>query len=117
MVRRWWGGEDRGAVTVEAAFALAALVSVLTMCLGGLLAASSQVRCVDAAREAARLVARGADDEAVVAARRVAPSGAEITVHVDGDGVSATVTAHTPLLPRLTLRATAFAVREPGAAS
>lgn len=116
MIRRTWGGGERGAVTVEAAFALAALVAVLTMCLGGLLAASSQVRCIDAAREAARLVARGAEDEAVAAARRVAPPGAEVAVHVDGDRVTATVTAHTPLLPRLKLHASAFAVREPGVA-
>ncbi|MCX4093625.1 pilus assembly protein TadE [Nocardia sp. alder85J] len=83
------------------------------MCLGGLLAAVTQVRCVDAAREAARLAARGAEGEAVAAARRVAPPGAEVAVRVDGDRVTATVTARTPLLPRLSLRAGAFAVREP----
>jgi hypothetical protein len=115
---RWYSsrGGDRGAVTVEAAVALAALVAVLVMCVGGLLAAATQVRCVDAAREAARLRARGADGDAVAAARRIAPPGAEVTVRVEGDGVSATVTARTPLLPRLRLHAGAFAVLEPGVA-
>ena len=46
-------------VTVEAAFAIAALVVVLVLCVSGLTAVSMQVRCVDAAREAARLAARG----------------------------------------------------------
>ena len=53
---------DRGAATVEAAFAIAALVVVLVLCAGGLTALSMQVRCIDAAREAARLAARGDDD-------------------------------------------------------
>ncbi|WP_280269166.1 TadE family type IV pilus minor pilin [Nocardia wallacei] len=100
-------------MTVEAAIALAALVSAVLLCLGGLLAAPTQVRCVDAAREAARLVARGADSDALPAARRIAPRGAEITIRTDGDQVIAIVTAGTPLLP-LQLRAEAVAVLEPG---
>ncbi|MCM6772746.1 pilus assembly protein TadE [Nocardia sp. CDC159] len=105
---------DRGAVTVEAAIALAALVAVVVLCLTALLAAAMQIRCVDAAREAARLSARGADDDAVVAARRVAPAGASISVRDDGDRVVATASARVPLLPLLVLRAEAVAVRELG---
>ena len=38
---------------------MAALVVVLMLCVAGLTAVSMQVRCIDAAREAARLAARG----------------------------------------------------------
>ena len=38
---------------------MAALVVVLILCVSGLTAVSMQVRCIDAAREAARLAARG----------------------------------------------------------
>ncbi|WP_281032753.1 TadE family type IV pilus minor pilin, partial [Nocardia asiatica] len=41
-------------MTVEAALALTAVLAAVVLCLGALLAASTQVRCVDAAREAAR---------------------------------------------------------------
>ncbi|WP_245721447.1 TadE family type IV pilus minor pilin [Nocardia crassostreae] len=86
---------------------------MLVLCAGALLAAAAQVRCVDAAREAARLAARG-DAEAVATARQVAPPRAEITVRADGDLVVAVVSARSPLLP-LTLRAEAVAAREPEA--
>ncbi|EFD56183.1 conserved hypothetical protein [Mycobacterium tuberculosis T92] len=44
---------------MEAALAIATLVLVLVLCLAGVTAVSMQVRCIDAAREAARLAARG----------------------------------------------------------
>jgi Flp pilus assembly protein TadG len=105
--------DDRGAVTVEAAIALAALLIAVLLCLGALLAVSAQVRCVDAAREAARLAARGAGTDAIPAARRVAPPGATVTLRAEGDQVIATVTVRTPVLP-LVLRADAVAALEPG---
>lgn len=46
---------DRGAVTVEAAIALFALVTVLALSFAGIAAVADQLRCTDAAREAARL--------------------------------------------------------------
>ncbi|WP_238072590.1 TadE family type IV pilus minor pilin, partial [Rhodococcus zopfii] len=49
------GSGEQGGVTVEAAITLAALVSVLVLCLGAVLCVSHQFRCQDAAREAARL--------------------------------------------------------------
>ncbi|MFD6155865.1 TadE family type IV pilus minor pilin [Nocardia sp. NPDC060256] len=107
-------GDDRGSVTVEAAIALATLVVAVVLCIGALLAASTQVRCVDAAREAARLSARGDEANAISAARRVAPPTADISVHGEGSQVIARVTARTPLLPLLTLHADAVASREPG---
>jgi len=50
---------DRGAVTVEAALALSTLVVFLALALGALAAVTESIRCVDAARELARLAARG----------------------------------------------------------
>ncbi|MDM4141072.1 TadE family type IV pilus minor pilin, partial [Mycobacterium sp. FLAC0960] len=59
---------DAGTSTVEAALGIAALVVVLVLCLAGVTAVSMQVRCVDAAREAARLAARGDERSAAAAA-------------------------------------------------
>ncbi|MGW2665831.1 TadE family type IV pilus minor pilin [Nocardia tengchongensis] len=99
--------------TVEAAIALAALVAVLVLGVGALLAVSAQVRCVDAAREAARLAARGENESAVATAHRVAPPGARVAIHLEGDLVVAEVTARAALVP-ITLRAAAVAAQEPG---
>lgn len=107
---------DRGGVTVEAAIAIAAFVLVLGMALGGTSAVADQVRCVDAAREAARLTARGEQDEAQAAAKRIAPPNAEVTIKMTGEHIEVHVNA-TPvggLLPGVHLHAEAFAVREPG---
>ncbi|NCL76205.1 Apoptosis inhibitor [Rhodococcus sp. YH1] len=104
---------DDGGVTVEAAIALTTLVSVLVLCLGAVLCVSNQLRCQDAAREAARLAARGDGVRAVEVAARVAPEGARISVRPDGDLVVATVTADGPLLPMVTLTAEAVSVIEP----
>ncbi|WP_281180848.1 TadE family type IV pilus minor pilin [Nocardia lijiangensis] len=97
---------------MEAAIALGALVVAVMVCLGALLAASTQVRCVDAAREAARLAARGDRANAVSTARRVAPPKATISLRTEGEHVVAVVSARTPLLP-LELRAEAVAALEP----
>jgi hypothetical protein len=86
---------------------------VLVLCLAGVTAVSMQVRCVDAAREAARLAARGDDRSAVDAARRIAPGGARVGVHRDGDFVVAIVVAHSKLLPSLDIAAKAVAAQEP----
>ena len=83
------------------------------VCLAGVTAVSMQVRCVDAAREAARLAARGDERSAINAARRVAPSGARVQVHRDGDFLVATVVAHSKLLPTLDIAARAVAAAEP----
>lgn len=102
-------------MTVEAALSLTVIVVVLAACLAGVGCAVAQIQCVDAAREAARLAARG-DDGAVAAAQRIAPAGARVSVGSGGDQVTATVTA-TPVggvLPGVRLTATAVAAREPG---
>ncbi|BAX94754.1 hypothetical protein MSG_04641 [Mycobacterium shigaense] len=98
---------------MEAALGIAALVVVLVLCLAGVTAVSMQVRCVDAAREAARLAARGDERAAVDAARRVAPSGARVQVHRDGDFLVATVVARSNLLPTLDISARAVSAAEP----
>jgi len=93
--------------------AIASLVVVLVLCLAGITAVSMQVRCVDAAREAARLAARGDERSAVEVAGRIAPSGAQVRVHRDGEFVVATVVAHSNLLPTLDIGARAVSVAEP----
>ena len=83
------------------------------LCLGGVTAVSMQVRCIDAAREAARLAARGDEGLAVDAAHRIAPVGARVQVHRDGDFVVATVVARSKLLPSLDIRSKAVSALEP----
>jgi hypothetical protein len=85
---------------------------VLVLCVSGLTAVAMQIRCVDAAREAARLAARG--DDGSHAARAVAPDGAAVQLRRDGDLVVATVTARSPLLPGITVEGQAVAAVEPG---
>ena len=87
---------------------------VLVLCLAGVSAVSMQVRCVDAAREAARLAARGDDRSALDVARRIAPPAARIQVRRDGDFLVATVVANSKLLPTLDITAKAVAAAEPG---
>jgi len=110
-------GGERGSATVEAALAVCAVVVVLAMALAGSAAVFAQLRYTDAAREAARLVARGEQDRADEAARRVAPSGADIAIRVRGDEVLVEVNAEPAgVLPGLVVRAEAMAVLEPGVA-
>jgi hypothetical protein len=92
---------------------VATLVAVLVLCLAGLTAVSMQVRCIDAAREAARLAARGDERSAIAAARGVAPGGAGVELRRDGEFVVATVTARSKLLPMLHIAATGASVVEP----
>lgn len=92
--------------------AVATLVAVVVLCVAGIGAVAAQVRCVDAAREAARLAARG-DSSAVAVSQRIAPAGAAIRVRHDGGLIIATVTVAATGLPGLRLRAEAVAVPEP----
>jgi hypothetical protein len=83
------------------------------LCVSGLTAVSMQVRCVDAAREAARLAARRDDGSAAVAAQRIAPDGAAVQLRREGEFVIARVTARSVLLPSVTVAAEAVAAVEP----
>lgn len=89
-------------------------MAILVICVAGLTAVSMQVRCVDAAREAARLAARG-DGDAATVARTVAPTGAVLHLRHDGAYVVATVTAKSALLPGVSITAEAVAAAEPAA--
>ena len=98
---------------MEAALGVATLVAVLVLCLAGITAVSMQVRCIDAAREAARLAARGDERSAVAAARGIAPGGAGVQLRWDGRFVVATVIARSNLLPTLAITATGVSAVEP----
>jgi hypothetical protein len=84
------------------------------MCVGGVAAVSAQVRCIDAAREAARLAARGDEAAAGSVSRAVAPPNATLEVHRDGGFVVATVSSRSGLLPGVVIVARAVAAAEPG---
>lgn len=107
---------DRGAVTVEAAIALCALVTVFGLMLGGVAAIADQLRCTDAAREAARLLARGQRQLAEDAVRNIGPAAARLAVRDEGDTVTVEVSAEplSGMLPGVHLRGEAYAVLEPG---
>ena len=90
------------------------MVVVLALCVCGLTAVAMQVRCVDAAREAARLAARGDQRAATGAARELAPDGASVDLRRAGGMVVARVAARSVLLPGITVAAEAVAAVEPG---
>jgi hypothetical protein len=107
-------------VTAEAAMVIPVLLLV-TVALAWLVTLGiAQVRCVDAAREGARLAARGEPPGVVTAAvLRAGPSGAHATVDESGDAVTvsveATVVPDVPLLdhlPAVTLHADATSTAE-----
>ncbi|NES13250.1 MULTISPECIES: TadE family type IV pilus minor pilin [Micromonospora] len=95
---------------------LPALVLLLAAGLTAVGAVTTRAGCLDAAREAALAAARGEPGSA--AGGRHAPGGAEVSVTVSGDRVTATVRAPVRTLgarlPRITVSATAVAAVEPG---
>lgn len=85
---------DRGAVTVEFALTLPALLLVLALAVGAITAADARLACADAARVGARSLARGESEaRAGELAREAAPAGAEIGLGRDGETARVTVTA------------------------
>ncbi|MEE4546704.1 TadE family type IV pilus minor pilin [Streptomyces sp. V4-01] len=105
-------GRDQGYVTAESAMVIPMLVALTGLLIWGLMAAAAQVRCVDAARAAARQAARS-ETPAVVraAARQAAPSGARISVSRADGLVRVRVVVPAPRFP-LTLVAEAAALDE-----
>lgn len=108
-----------GSVTVETALALPALVLVLATMLWAIVAVTGQLRCIDAARVAARAIARGDSvPDAVAAANRLAPPGADVRVRRDGDLVRVDVSADVgvpiggTLLPAITVSGDAAVAAE-----
>jgi hypothetical protein len=110
------GRGDRGSVTVEAALALCGLALVVAMALGAVAAVTASLRCTDAARELARLAARGEAERGRAVAARLAPAGAHVTLQIHGDEVVAEVTAPPVRLLPVHVRGRAVAVLEPGVA-
>lgn len=107
-------GSEAGSVTVEAALVLAVLMVVVAASLAGIGCVIAQLRCADAAREAARLAGRGDTEGAASAVRSIAPAGAVLTLRTDGGLSIATVSvgAVSGLLPGVVIRATAGAAEE-----
>ncbi len=109
---------ERGSVTAEAALVLPVLVVLLTVAVGTMSAVTAQLRCVDAAREAARAAARGESMQAAVElAVLAAPAGARVAVDGGAERIVVTVTAEVQigggLLPAVTVRGEAVARPEP----
>jgi hypothetical protein len=107
-------------VTAETAVVLPVLLFVLGGAVAAVVVVGAQLRCVDAAREAARAAARG-EPTAVVTemAAEAGPDGATTEFGGDGDTVQVTVSATvSPLGPlpwHVEVSATATGMREPGA--
>lgn len=105
-------------VTAEVAVAIPSLVLLLAVALAAVDLGVSQVRCVDAARTGARLLARAEPlTEATNQIRAAAPREAVVTVDSSGDLVSVRVSAPVPAaLARIGIRggptAIAVALRE-----
>ncbi|MCW2543834.1 MAG: TadE family protein [Frankiales bacterium] len=107
---------EEGSATAEAAVVLPALMAVLAMAVGVVVAVGGQLRCVDAARVGARVAARGDSDAAVRrAVAAVAPRGAVVTLTRRGGLVEVQVHARvlgTRLLPAVPVEGSATAERE-----
>lgn len=100
-------------VTAEIAVALPALVLALTLGVSAVVAVTDQLRCVDAARTGARLLARGEDAGRVRAeVARQAPDGAAIAMGVGSGSVTVEVVGEPPRL----LRAVGVGTRPRGVA-
>ncbi len=83
-----------GTVTAETAVLLPVLLVVLAACIGVLASVAAQLRCVDAARAAARVAARGEAVEVIRSTgERLAPPGARVTVQSSRGTVQVVVRA------------------------
>jgi Flp pilus assembly protein TadG len=114
------GRDARGAVTAEIALGLPLLLAVTVTLVWLLVVGVAQARVVDAAREGARVLARGDSvAEATARAREVAPLGAEVSAGRSGGSVEVRVEARVEgpggllgRLPGATVHARATAVAE-----
>jgi Flp pilus assembly protein TadG len=107
-------------VTAETAVVLPVLLLVLAGAVAAVVVVGAQLRCVDAAREAARAASRGEPDSVVLGmATHAAPDGAVTVLGGDGAAVRVTVSARVaplgPLPWHVEVSATASALREPAA--
>lgn len=84
---------ERGSVAAELAVALPAVVIVVTLGVGALMAASTHVRLQDVSADAARLVARGEPEGRAAGVVARAVPGARAATSWSGDLVCVTATA------------------------
>jgi Flp pilus assembly protein TadG len=116
------GWQDRGAVTAETAIVLPVLVVLLLVGLWAVGVVVANIRCVDAARDVARAVARGEpSDVAKRIGERSAPAGAVVGISRDGTDVRVVVDADMKLdwvllskVPSVEVRGQAAVQIEPG---
>ena len=88
---------DRGAVTVELALALPAVVLVVAVLLVTAAATAVQLRCADGARAGARIAALGQSDAEVAdVVRRIAGGASQVEVVRDRPWVEVRVSAAVP---------------------
>lgn len=104
--------EESGMVTVEAAYAIAAIVVTVLIAVGAIAAVTTQIRCTDAAREVARLSAAG-DPSARDVGRKLVGDDAQVTISASADHVAVEVRSGVAMLPGLTMSARAVAAPEP----
>ena len=107
-------GPDGGSVTAETALALPAVALGLALIIGVADVSATQLRCLDAARAAARRAARGDPAGAVAGvARTVGPRGAVVAIGRSSSTVRVSVTAAVrlplPGRPEVSVRSTAVA--------
>lgn len=120
QVRR--GRGDDGMVTAEAALVIPVLLAVTLTLAWAIGVGAAQVKLIDAAREGARLAARGEPQDVVDAAvRRAGPDGAHVEISRSGGTVSVRVVAEVrpglPVLgdlPGISLQSQAVAADEAG---
>ena len=111
---------DAGMVTAELAAAVPAVLLMLVIGVTAVRLGVDEVRCVDAARLAARALARGDSEAAAVAlAARAAPAGSAVTVSGLGAEVVVEVTTGRDLVGwgTVTVHGEATAPRETTAGS
>jgi hypothetical protein len=114
--------DEAGMVTAETAVVLPIIAAFVLVLLWLISVAVTEIRAIDAARDAARALARGADERAVRdAIADSAPPGFRMSVSHRGDWLTAAVqvTAEAPgwllvPLPAIPLHASATAQTEPG---
>ncbi|WAC58059.1 pilus assembly protein TadE [Gordonia sp. SL306] len=99
-------------VTVEGAYVIAAIVATVVLGITAVVGATVQIRCTDAAREAARLAAAG-DAAAQEVAAGVVGRSAQIMITGTDSRVEVVVRSSIPLLPMVTVSARAVAAKEP----
>ncbi|MBR7676795.1 hypothetical protein KDA82_28075 [Streptomyces daliensis] len=98
-------------MTAEAAVVIPTLVLLTGVLLWGVMAAATQIQCVDGARAGARAAARGETEGGVRdAVRSAAPHGARVTTAKEGDLVRVRVRARTAGPGALTVELDADAV-------